>query len=120
MADKERCTEGPFRTEIVRGEPYHIAGRKLVPVARVVSLGRARGTIASQHISGWGLGYARVTPLAIVDETAEGARTIPIRNLTARAWRGMAMRAGAQVVVLVAIRWLARRWRAGRAASGAE
>jgi uncharacterized spore protein YtfJ len=120
MADKERCAEQkPFRVETVRGEPYLVAGRRLVPVARVVSFGKARGTLGSRHISGWGAGYVRVTPVAVVEETGEGARTIPIRNLTYEAYRGMALRAGVQILLLAVIRWLARRWRAARAASDA-
>ena len=43
MRPDDKCPKQPgFRAATVRGEPYHVAGRKLIPVARILSFGKAR------------------------------------------------------------------------------
>lgn len=112
MSPTERCAgHRSFRVETVRGEPYHVGGRKLIPVARVISFGKASATIGTDRIGGWGVGFARVTPLAIIDETDEGEHRIPLANTTAQALQSMFAGAVAVTLFFTAIRWLVRRRR---------
>jgi hypothetical protein len=100
-----------FRVETVRGEPFYVGDRKLIPEVRVVSFGKAKGTIGLNQTSGWGTGFAHITPLGIVEETAEGERRIATPDTTATAVRSLLAGALAVTLVFVAIRWLARRLR---------
>jgi uncharacterized spore protein YtfJ len=104
-----------FRIETVRGQPVHVGERTLIPVARIVSFGRARGTIGADRIGGWGAGFAWVTPVAVVEETPEGERCTPIADETAAALRGLLGAAVAITLFFTAVRWLVRRRRAARA-----
>ena len=70
-ADTRRLQRGPFRLHVVRGEPYYIDGRTLIPEARFLSFGKARATIRGHSIGGWGMGFVRVSPLAMIEETVE-------------------------------------------------
>jgi uncharacterized spore protein YtfJ len=99
------------RVQTVRGEPYEVRGRRLVPLARVVSLGRARGTIGTHRLGGWGWGLSNVKPLAMMVETPGGGRlmTVVVRDGTARALLGMYLAAVATTLLLAAVRWLARK-----------
>jgi hypothetical protein len=99
------------RVETVRGVPYHVGDRKLTPVARVTSLTKARGTIGSDRIGGWGVGFARATPLAVLEETGDFEQRIPIHDATARALWLMAGGAVAVVLFFSGIRWFVRRRR---------
>ena len=99
----------PFRVESVRGEPYVVGDRKLTPLMRVVSWGKARATIGTSRVTGWGGGFARITPLAILEETDEGETLITITDSTATALRGMALAAVASTIFFAMVRWLARR-----------
>jgi uncharacterized spore protein YtfJ len=105
----------PFRIETVRGQPVHVGERTLIPVARIVSFGKARGTIGTDRIGGWGVGFAWVTPVAIVEETPEGERRTPIADGTAAALRSLLGAAVATTLFFTAVRWLVRRRRAARA-----
>ncbi len=96
-----------FQIKTVRGEPYHVAGRTLTPVARVVTYGRAGGTIAAESVSGAGGGFVRITPLAVVEETARGERSLPIGDATARALWGLLGLAVAWTLFLTFVRWWA-------------
>lgn len=100
-----------FRIETVRGEPYHVGGRKLTPVARVISFGKASATIGTDRIGGWGVGFTRVTPLAIIDETDDGERRILLASTTAQALQSMFAGAVAITLFFTTIRWLVRRRR---------
>lgn len=116
MAGDDKARPGPFRIETVQGEPYHVDGRTLTPVARVVSYGKAKGTIGTNQIGGWGFGFARVIPQAVLEKTDDGERAIAIVDITAEALRGMFVTALAITVVFAAIRWVVhRRHRAGTA-----
>lgn len=100
---------GRFRVETVRGEPYEVGGRRLIPEARLTSFGKARATIGTRQVSGWCGGFAQVTPLAVVEETPDGERRIAIDDRTSRAVRDLFLRAVAVVLFFGLIRWLARR-----------
>jgi uncharacterized spore protein YtfJ len=100
---------GRFRVETVHGEPYEVGGRRLIPVARLTSFGKARATIGTRQVSSWGGGFVQVTPLAVVEETPEGERRIAIADRTSRAMGGLVLGAAAIVLFFALIRWLARR-----------
>ena len=104
------------RVQTVRGEPYEVRGRRLAPLARMVSLGGARATVGTHRLEGRGWGVVYVKPLAIIEETPGGERRMAIRDGTARALMGMYLAAVSITLLLAAVRWLAReRGPAGRA-----
>ena len=97
-----------FRVKTVQGQPYYVGGRKLVPVVRIVSFGKARATVGTRRMGGWGSGFVWIKPLALLVETPEGERRISIADGTATAMRGTFGVAATITLFLVAIRWLAR------------
>ena len=99
-----------LRVKTVRGEPYNVGGRELIPVVRVVSFGKARGTVGARHVSGRGGGFVWIKPLAVIEVTSEGERRIPIQDGTAAAVRGILAAMISTTILLTAIRWLVR-WR---------
>jgi hypothetical protein len=103
--DNQSRRPGLVRVKTVRGEAYQVGGWKLAPVARIVSMGRARARIGQSDISGWGFGFARIAPRAVVVETDDGEHTVHITDWTARAvW--VALGATALAALLVAsVRW---------------
>jgi uncharacterized spore protein YtfJ len=110
MGEKDKGTApGPLRVETVRGEPYHVGGRTLIPVARLVTYGRASATIASDRVGSWGGGFVQVIPVAVVEETAEGERPIAVTDATSAALRGLLGTAVAATLFFAAVRWLVRR-----------
>jgi len=111
MTNRDKGAVRPrlFRIETVRGEPYHVGERTLIPVARIMTFGKARGTIGAHGVSGWGGGFVQVTPLSILEQTADGKRSIPIIDATATARRSLLGAALAIVLLFAVIRWLARR-----------
>ena len=98
----------PWRIETVRGEPYRIGARTLTPVARVITFGQARATVGSHRTGGWGVGFVRVAPLTIVEETDRGKRLIPLRSDSDRAVKKMLGTAIAVMLACVAVRRLVR------------
>lgn len=105
---KTRRDSRRFRTARVRGEPYHVAGRTLVPVARVVTYGQARATVGTYRLAGRGRGWAHIRPLAIVEKTTGGERRIPIRDATAQSVACMAIAAVVITLLLSVVRWRLR------------
>lgn len=107
MAEKERSSkQGPLRIKTVRGEPYEIAGRTLVPEARIVSFGKARATIEAERISGWGVGFVRTSPVALIEASAEGERRIPITDTTFRVTLGLMVASVGMILFFSAVRRL--------------
>ena len=100
-----------YRVEVVRGEPYHVGDRELIPEARISSYGRARATIGTHRTGGWGVGLVQVKPLAIVERTAQGERRIVIPDTTTRSMGLMLGAAAAIMVIFTTLRWLVRRRR---------
>ena len=107
-------SDGRFRVEMVHGEPYEVSGRRLTPVARITSFGKAKATIGAKQVSGWSGGFVQVTPLAVVEETPEGERRIAIADRTSQAMWNLAVGAAAIVLVLGLIRRLIGRKGAGK------
>jgi len=104
-------TNKPLRVETVRGEAYQVAGKKLIPVARIVSFGQGRGTLRLDRVEGWAAGFARVSPKAVIVETEEGEVYLPLVDSTAEALRGMVLTALAVTLALALVRRVVRRLR---------
>jgi uncharacterized spore protein YtfJ len=104
-------TKKPLRVETVRGEAYQVAGKKLIPVARIVSFGQGRGTLRLDRVEGWAAGFARVSPRAVIVEAEEGDAYLPLVDPTAEALRGMAVAAVVLTLALVLVRRAVRRLR---------
>ncbi len=100
----------------VRGEPYQIGGHTLIPVARIVSWGKAKGRIGHSQFGGWGGGFTRVTPLAVLEQTPEGEQCVALIDGTTLALRKLLVAAAAITLGFTAIRWAVRRWRQARIA----
>jgi len=100
-----------FRVKTVRGEPYSVGGRVLIPVARVISFGKATATVGARQVSGRGGGFVWIKPLAVLEVTPAGEHRIPLHDSTAAAVRGMLASAIVVAVFAGAIRLVARRMR---------
>jgi hypothetical protein len=85
----------------------------LIPVARVVSFGKASATVGNGRIAGSGGGFSWIKPLAVFEVTSTGERRIELQGESAQAIRGMLAYAIAIGLVCTAIRWLVRRMRRG-------
>jgi hypothetical protein len=107
MEGEKQPLPKPYRWQTVRGEPRTVAGRRLTPVARLISYSRGRGTLRQKSISGWALGFARVVPLGVVVETGGQEEWIAVRDATASALRRMMLTAAAITLLLAAARQLA-------------
>jgi hypothetical protein len=105
-----------FKVETVRGEPYLVAGHKLTPVTRIVSLAKANATIGRNRVSGLGGGVVRVIPVAVLDEAGGERREIAIYDATAAAVQRMVAIALAATFFLATVRWWVRRGRQARSA----
>ena len=111
---EEQCSRPrALRIKTVRGEPISVGGRQLIPLARVVSFGRASATVGKGQIGGRGGGFAWVKPLAVLEVTPTGERRIDLQDGSAQAIRGMLVYAVAIGLVCTAIRLLVSRRRRG-------
>ncbi len=116
---EEQCSRPrALRIRTMRGEPISAGGRELIPVARVVSFGRASATVGSGQISGGGGGFAWIKPLAVVEVTDTVERRVDLRDESAKAIQGMLAYGIAIGLVCTAIRWLVRQRRRGSQATG--
>jgi uncharacterized spore protein YtfJ len=110
MGNDDQITKPrPFWVRTVQGEPLHVSDKILVPVARIVTFGKGQGTVGSPAESGWGVGFARITPLAVLESTAEGQRRIAVQDMTASALRGMLAAAVAVTLLNTVLCRLVRR-----------
>jgi uncharacterized spore protein YtfJ len=107
--EKDSVNRNPLRIDTVRGEPYIIGKRTLIPVARILSYGQARATIGTRRWQGWTGGFVRITPVAIVKITGEGERRIAIVDSTTARIGRMLVLAALITLFFSAIRWFARR-----------
>ena len=101
----------PFRIQTVRGTPYDVAGRRLVPVARIVSFGKGRATIGRDRVQGWAGGFAQVVPLAVIAETEHGPQYVAFTDATETALRRILVSAIVLTLLSVALRRLIHRGR---------
>lgn len=107
--DREGGRLGGIRFKTMRGAPLHVAGRKLTPEARVLSLGRARGTFGTRQISGWAGAFSGISPVAVIVEGGDGEQRLAIGDATRRALWGIRGAGLALTLVLVTVRWWVRR-----------
>jgi len=110
------CDQRSVRPKLLRvgtlcGEPSNVKGRKLTPVARVITFGRGKGTVGQGRYSGWGAGFVRIDPAAILEETDQGTRRIPITNETDSVLRRLAIAGLALVLLCAGLRRIGQRWR---------
>ena len=112
MRQKEReAQHRPFRVKEVYGEPVVVGERQLTPIMRVLSFGKARGTIGARGIYGWGMGWERIVPIALVEKTASGESAIPITDTTEVVLRTMLVAAVLITLFFSSIRCLVERRR---------
>ena len=100
-----------LQVKTMHGEPYSIGGRKLTPVVRVVSFGKARATVGTRRSGGWASGFVWIKPIAILEDTPQGGRRIAITDGTAAAVRGILGVAVTITFALAALRHVVRRSR---------
>jgi hypothetical protein len=97
----------PFQIKTVRGEPYELYGRTLVPEARIITWGQARATVGTRNLAGWAGGLAWVVPVAVVETATEGERRIATSNLTQKVLATMLVAVLAVCLVFSVIRQIA-------------
>jgi uncharacterized spore protein YtfJ len=117
MASSNKDVRPRLQVRTVRGEPFRVGDRALTPVARVVTFGRASGTVGRDGVSGWGGAFVRITPLALEERTPDGQHSIAVYDAASRVVSGFLAQAAAIVLLLCAVRWLARRVRSKQPAS---
>lgn len=111
---EEQCSRPrSLRIRTVRGEPISACGREFIPLARVVSFGKASATVGKGQVGGSGGGIAWIKPLAVLEVTSTGERRIDLQDGSAQAIRGMLAYAVAIGLLCASIRWLVRRMRRG-------
>lgn len=103
--------QGRLKLRTVRGEPYYVGGRELIPVVRIVSFGKAQALIGNRRIGGRAVGFVWIKPVAILEASPEGEHRIPITDATASAVYGLLGLALAMTLCFAAIRWLGGRLR---------
>ena len=89
----------------VYGDPIVLGERSLVPVADMITLGQARGTIAQDSVNGWGWGAVRIVPRAVIVQEAGGEGRVEIVDATARVVGRLAAAAMGASVALAMARW---------------
>ena len=97
--------------EVVRGTPFEVSGRVLVPEARVTLLTSREVTLGSRTTKAFGLQLARIQPTAMVEPTAHGERRHRIQDKTRRSMLEMAI---AAVLFPLILNTLANRLGKGR------
>lgn len=71
-----------IRARLVEGAPVIIGDKKLTPVVRVISCNRRQAVVRQGNTSGFGFAAAWLWPTAVIEETADGRRRIPVRDET--------------------------------------
>jgi len=72
---------GPWEYKLVRSEPLRVGSSRLVHVARIFSFTRRRATIGQENVTGEGLRYASIRPVAVVADQRGLRRLLPIVDL---------------------------------------
>lgn len=106
--DKQDHGQRRIQRRTIYGEPIRLGERSLVPVADIVTFGRARATIGSRSTGGWGWGAARITPRAAIVQEAGGEGRVEIVDATARLVCQLAIMAVVSSVALAMVRWAVR------------
>jgi hypothetical protein len=97
-----------IRVRLVEGTPLTVGGKKLTPVVRAVSWNRRGAVVRQEGVSGFGAAAVWLQPVAVLDETLDGRRRIPIHDETARAVLSLLIIALAVPVILNLLVWLVK------------
>lgn len=99
----------PLVSEVVEGEPIRVGERELTPLVRVTTYAQRRAHVSNDRLSGQGWGFVRLRPVAIVERSETGERSIPIRDRTTQAISGFILAAVIIPLLLAVAVRLARR-----------
>jgi hypothetical protein len=93
-------------SEIVRGRPVRFGRSELVPVVWIESVVERRALVGDGRLSGGGLGFVHLKPIAILERRDGGSeRCIPIRDRTTQLIGGLLLVALiVPLLMLVAVR----------------
>jgi hypothetical protein len=97
-----------IKVRLVEGTPLTIGQKKLTLVMRAISWGGRRAAVHRDSVNGFGFGAAWLQPVAVLEETADGVRHIPIRDETDRAMLRLLAIAVAVTLVVSLLTWLFR------------
>ena len=89
MNEQITLRRNPVTSTIVEGEAIHAGERELTPLVRVTAYTRRQAHVGSDWLSGWGGGFVRMRPIAIIERSEAGERRIPIRDKTAQMLGGL-------------------------------
>ncbi|UCC64532.1 MAG: hypothetical protein JSV36_05615 [Anaerolineae bacterium] len=88
------------KVRLIEGAPVTVGEKRLTPVVRAISWYRRGATVRQGGSSGFGAMAVWLQPVAVLEETPDGRRRIPIYDQTGRALLGWALVALAVPVVL--------------------
>lgn len=74
-----------IKVRLVEGTPVIIGEKKLMPVVQAISWNQRQAAVRQDSVNGFGVSATWLQPVAVLEETAEGHRRIPIRDETNRA-----------------------------------
>jgi len=97
-----------IKVRLVEGTPVIVGQKTLTPVMRAFTWTKRQATVRQDGASGFGLAAAWLQPVAVVEETPDGQRRIPIRDETSRAMFRLLAIALAVPVLLGLLAWLVR------------
>jgi uncharacterized spore protein YtfJ len=97
-----------IKVRLVEGTPVTVGEKKLTPVMRAISWYERQATVRQDSVNGFGFGAAWLQPVAVLEETADGVRHIPIRDETGRAMLRLFVVALAVPLVVSLLTWLFR------------
>lgn len=97
-----------IKVRLVEGAPVTVGEKKLTPVMRAISWYQRQATVQQDSVNGFGFGAAWLQPVAVLEETADGVRHIPIRDETGRAMLRLFVVALAVPLVVSLLTWIFR------------
>ena len=100
-----------IRTELVRGQPLAVNGRRLVPLVRRTSGLHRQARFSQQSTSAGGGGFVLLHPVGLVEQRGEQEVLIPVPDKTTQALLGMLAVGVVMPLILAVGTWLSRRHR---------
>jgi hypothetical protein len=73
-----------IKIRLIEGTPLTIGEKKLTPVVRAISWHQRRAEVRRDSVNGSASSVTWLQPVAVLEETAEGRRRIPIGDETNR------------------------------------
>ncbi len=89
-----------IQRRIKQGKPIRVGEKEIIPEALVISWLKRSATIGMEGVWGWGGGWVKIQPAAVIERGPEGERRILIHDETQRLLIGLA--AGAVFVFFLA------------------